>query len=1079
MEDCHDVYGQTHPEGLGFNSHSAMTQRMFVKKSPAAARMESARRTPPVAGISPALWLALFLNASIHAPAQVVPSDHSKHMAAGMELFNASVANVLKEHCLECHGGGKIKGDFDLATREGLLKGGAEGHVIEPGNAKASRLVKMISHQMQPSMPEKRQKLPQSAIDDISRWIDFGAPYTQPLVENARMVKDRSKVSDADRQFWAFQPLQPITPPRVSGMRQRSWVRTDVDKFIITELAKKKLHPNPAIDPRKLIRRAYFDLIGLPPTPEQVESFVRDRSPKAYERLVDELLASPHHGERWGRHWLDLARYGESHGYEQDYDRPHAHPYRDFVIRALNEDLPFHTFVRWQIAGDQLAPDNPQAWFATGFLGAGTHATQITANQAEKERYDELDDKINTIGTAMLGLTIGCARCHDHKFDPIPSVDYYSLISVFTRTVRSDHDVELNPEEARQSSKSFEAAHQPLVDRLRAFEKETLPARFERWLQSRPSPALPTWLTLRLEGVKASGGYYGINSTRKLEDESWLVAITAGTPDRITFTSKLPMPKGASASALTNLSAVRLEAIPDKSLPNWGPGWGKDGEFDLKSITLTAKPSGAKDGTQTIRLTPVKPPEESLWKSSKSAGGWTAQVFASDRPFGFPGGTELTFALHFNGGLKLPGRFRASVGTSAAAPAELPSFAVADDYAEAVHALGLPSGERTPAHSLALLKTFKALDEGWLKLANAVELHARTAPRPAVQKALVCSEGLPAIRLHTQGPDFYEETYQLRRGDLAQKQEVATPGFLQVLMRAGANAPARAGKPAPPASASSQRAALADWITDVEHGAGGLLARVIVNRMWQHHFGRGIVTTPSDFGATGAPPTHPELLDWLARELITHNWSLKHLHRLIMTSAVYMQDCSTDAKRPAVDPDNKLWWRREPMRLEAEPLRDAILAVSGRLDRTMFGPGSLDEGMPRRSIYFFIKRSKLIPWMTQFDWPDSLQGMGQRVNTTVAPQALLLMNNPHVRDNAMAFASRVMEEASGPAGAVQRAYLLSLGRKPAPQEIRDALDFLTSQSRSYSSVGGENAERLAMADFCQTLFSLNEFMYVE
>jgi mono/diheme cytochrome c family protein len=786
-------------------------------------------RKSPALWQSPALTGACALLLALTASAQSVPPDHAKQMAAGLELFKSSVRQLLKEHCLECHGGSsKVKSDFDLATREGLLKGGAEGKAIVVGNASQSRLVKLVSHAAEPHMPSKKPRLPDDAIRQISQWIDLGAPYDQPLIANAKVVKDRSVVTEADKQFWSFQPLKPVEPPSLKSLKNRSWARTPVDRFILAELEKKRLTPNPPLDRRKLIRRVYFDLIGLPPTPEEVDAFVGDKSPRAYEELIDRLLASSHYGERWGRHWLDLARYGESHGYEQDYDRPFAYHYRDFVIRALNDDLPYDKFVQWQIAGDELAPDNPQAWFATGFLGAGTHATQITANQAEKERYDELDDKISTIGTAMLGLTIGCARCHDHKFDPITAKDYYALISTFTTTVRSDHDVDLDPARTRRLMAEFNARHQPLVEALDRFEKEQLPARVEHWLKSNPSLPQPEWLVLELEGFRASGGYYGINSSKRLDDGSWLVSITAGSPDRINFTVK---------TTLTNLAALRFEALPHKSLPNHGPGWSKDGGFQLTGLTVTARPLKGGGQPQVLAftkkrsLTEAKGVEAKLpWSSGGKSGGEQVAVYELEKPAGLAEGAELAFTLSFDSNFdrNLIGRLRVSASASTSTALKTPAHVFAKDYETALATLGGDTDKWKKEQREALARVHRAMDADWLKLKAAILDHERQEPRPQLVKAMVCSEGLPAIRLHTQGPDFYERTYLLRRGDLAQKQGEASQSFLQVLMRTSEKEKhwQRAG----PAGATNAplRSTMAHWITDVDHGAGHLLARVMV-----------------------------------------------------------------------------------------------------------------------------------------------------------------------------------------------------------------------------------------------------------
>jgi mono/diheme cytochrome c family protein len=735
-----------------------------------------------------------------------VPPDHAQRIKQGLELFVKEVRPILVKHCLDCHGGKATKAGLDLSDRQPLTKSGVLGD-----KAQTSRLYKVLTHVEEPHMPHMAAKLPDDLIAKISRWIELGAPYDKPLVERAA-VTTKAAVTDADRAFWSFQPLRVVAPPAV---RQTDWVRTPIDAFILAKLEEKGLLPNPAAERRLLIRRAYLDLLGLPPTPEEVAAFVNDadwatgRPPRAYEKLIDKLLDSPHYGERWARHWMDVARFAESHGYEQDYDRPNAYHYRDFLIKALNADLPYDQFLRWQIAGDELAPDNPLALSATGFLGGGAFPTQLTEMEFESARYDELDDMAATTGSAFLGLTVGCARCHDHKFDPIPTHDYYRLLSTFTTAIRS--------------------------------------------------------------------------------------------------------------------------------------------EIDLKLTT---------DGPRHVTGS------------------------ASDR-------------------------------------------------------------------------------------------------KPT--KVMVTSEGFPKMKHHADErgfPHFYQETHFLNRGDVRQKKAVATQSFLQVLMRDGKDESHWQVKP--PAGwtrTSFRRASLANWLTDTQHGAGHLAARVIVNRLWQHHFGRGLVATPNDFGFQGERPTHPELLDWLATDLVHHGWKLKRLHKLILTSAVYMQSSQFDDARARIDRENVLHWRRTPWRLEAEAIRDSMLSVAGLLDPTMYGPGTLDENMRRRSIYFFIKRSKLIPTMMLFDWPEHLVSIGQRSQTTIAPQALMFLNSPQGRRYADGFAKRLagqpIEEA------IRRGYLLAVGREPSERERQLAARFIAGQATTYRDAKKANAEHLALVDFCQALLSMNEFVYVD
>lgn len=742
---------------------------------------------PSLAGRSVLLiWLAMATGAD--NPPTPVAADHAEKMQQGLTLFKEQVRPVLVAKCLDCHGGKATKGKFDLSDRKPLVDSGA----IE-GGGKGSQFYALISHAEEPYMPHKAAKLSDADIERIARWIDLGAPYDKPLVDKKVAVKGSGPTAE-DRNFWSLRPLQTVRPPDV---KTEGRVRTPIDRFILAKLDAKGLTPNAPADRRVLVRRVYFDLLGLPPTPEDVETFVGDVRPDAYEKLVDKLLDSSHYGERWARHWMDVARYAESHGYEQDYDRPHAYHYRDFLIKALNQDLPYDTFLSWQIAGDELAPDNSLAMAATGFLGAGAFPTQLTEAEFESARYNELDDMTATTGSAFLGLSVGCARCHDHKYDPIASEDYYRLASAFTSTIRSEIDLA-------------------------------------------PSPG----------------------------------------------------------------------AKPEK-------------------VQVTAE--------------------------------------------GFP---------------------------------------------------------HTKHH---------ADDRGF--------------------------------------PHFYPKTFVLNRGDVNQKQAEASPAFLRVLMREGKDAGYwRVVPPKGWTRSSFHRASLARWMTDTDYGAGHLVARVIVNRLWQHHFGRGIVATPNDFGLQGETPTHPELLDWLAADLVQNGWRLKRLHKLIVTSAVYGQDSKSDEARAKLDRENSLHWRHTPRRLEAEPIRDAMLACAGLLDPAMYGAGTLDPNMRRRSVYFQIKRSELIPTMMLFDWPEHLVSIGQRGTTTTAPQALMFMNSPLGRACAEGLAGRVSGQ--GAPEAVRNAYLIAFGREPTADEARLAAGFLGHQGDVYKREGKADHERLARVDFCQAILSMSEFIYI-
>ncbi len=713
------------------------------------------------------------LLAASTALAANLPSDHARRMERGLRLFDGEVASILKQHCLKCHGGEKVKSDFDVTTRDDLLRGGSHGAAVVPFDSKSSLLMALIRHEKESNMPDGSPKLPETVIARLATWIDDGAPYSSPLIAGKKPKKDASVVTEDDRQWWAFLPLKKVQAE-------------SIDELLLKNAKGMSFAP-PAAKP-VLVRRLHLDLTGLPPPaePDTLELPV----------LIDRLLASPRHGERWARHWLDVARYAESTGFEQDYDRPHAYHYRDFVIRAFNEDMPYDQFVKWQLAGDEYEPKNPQALAATGFLGAGVFPSQITANEVERTRYDAMDDMLSTTGNAMLGLTIGCARCHDNKYDPIPTADYYAMLSTFTTTTRMNVDVHAD---------------------------------------------------------------------------------------------------GRVTSAVTTMD-------------------------DKKN----------------------------------------------------------------------------------------------------------------------------------------------TPPVKDATRMMICAEGYDPIVMHTQGGPFFDKTYLLKRGSTDMKEREAAQGFLQALSRPQ---DLNRWQWRPPANSKStgRRRTLSHWITDVDHGAGALLARVIVNRLWQHHFGTGLVPTPNDFGKTGTPCTQPELLDWLAGRLIAEGWRLKPIHRLILNSRAWQQGSSRDAAKETADPANALFMRFVPSRLEAEAIRDSMLAVSGRLDETMFGPGTRDENSRRRSIYFNIKRSQLIGSLVAFDLPEPLVSQGARPTTTVAPQALILMNSPQARSWAEGLAGRLQAAGDTP-GQITRAYQLCFHRNPAAAELDAGLAFLKSGA--------------SLADYCQVLLGLNEFVYV-
>jgi mono/diheme cytochrome c family protein len=1008
----------------------------------------------------------LVLLMRIPASAQSLPADHAQRMTRGLEMFRTDIAPLLKEHCVKCHGGEKTKSDFDLVTRDGLLRGGAEGLAVKPFSAAESPLMKLIRHEAEPHMPSKQPKLPEDTIARIAAWIDHGAPYEAPLLAGKANARDKAVVTEEDRKWWAFQPLGKVTPPARGH---------PVDAFLSAKGAEKKLKLAPPADQRTLLRRATLDLTGLPPTPEEVDAFLADQSARAWEKVINRLLDSPRHGERWARHWLDVARFAESSGFEHDYDRPNAFHYRDFVIKALNSDLPFDQFARWQIAGDEIDPDNPLAMMATGFLGAGVFPTQITANEVERTRYDALDDMLATTGSAFLGLSIGCARCHDHKFDPIPTKDYYRMLSTFTSTVRSDVELELEPEKAKREKAEHAAKAKELLSALTVYENDDLKPRFEKWLGSdEASLSRSMWQWLEVTNITSKGGATFTN----LGDGSWLASGKNPAEDTYTLTA---------STTTRRITGLKLEALTHSSLPSKGPGRAANGNIALSKTTVSATPLSGGTARE-VKLAKAEATHEQNKAGLSAASsldddpktGWAvdaggigkdqAAAFTFAEPLDLEGGATLTVKLDFRvNTAHCIGRPRLSLCTDAVPTVKgdaLPAAVAALEEKVRTHAM-VNDKERT-----TLFDWWKQRDAGWRDRNERVAAHAKKAPKTTTT-VMICGEGYKPIVMHSQGAPFLKETHLLRRGDANQKQAVAEPGFLQVL--SGDANPAR-WKWEPPAEAkfSGRRRTFANWLTDTERGAGTLMARVTVNRLWQHHFGRGLVATPNDFGHSGALPSHPELLDYLAGELIRNGWKLKPMHRLIMTSAAYRQSSATDARKSAADPDNTLFLRRTPRRLEGEAVRDSILAVSGLLDPTMYGRGTLDENSKRRSIYFTVKRSQLVNSMVVFDAPEPLTSQGSRPSTTVAPQALLLMNSPQVRAWAKAFAQRLEKETKvkNPddlTPLIQRAYALALSRPPRADELRAATNFIRH--------GLAAGRAQAFTDFCQTLLALNEFAY--
>ena len=1025
-------------------------------------------------------------NKPIDSKPAPVPANHAKSLTQGLKVFKETVRPLLIQHCLECHGGKSTKAEFDLATREDLFKGGLTGPGVVPGQHRRSLLWQVTAHVEEPHMPLKKPKLPQESLDAIARWIDDGAPYDAPLIDKGEAAKPKEMVvTDKDRAFWSMTPLH--TAEKAPGAGQPDgWSRGEIDRFVLARLREAGLKPNPVADRRTLIRRAYLDAWGLPPTPEEVDRFVADQDPAAYDKLVDRLLASPRFAERWAPHWLDVARFAESDGFEHDYFRPHAYAYRDFVIRAIHEDLPYDRFVHWQLAGDEAAPDNPMALAATGFLSAGVFPTQITEKEFESTRYDQLDDMVSTTSLAFLGLTVGCARCHDHKYDAFPAHDYYAMAACFATAIRNEVEVDLTTPEDRQA---FLAQAGPRIQAIRQelarLERDVFPARFAQRLaevkdggEAAPAP----WRVLAFESIKTQKGA----KLTPQPDGSLLLTGAAPDKDAYVLTSAFTQP--------ATLTALRLEALTHASLPHRGPGAAGNGNFALSELIVAHRAAGAAKDTVLKLERPLVTHEQNRGDLSIAStidghrrAGWAvdfggigkdqAAVLHLATPLKVASGDRLTVTLHFdNGGAHLLGRPRLCVSSDPMPPLLAP----AQESELATAWRRLAKGEALPeALDRQLREDFAARQPEAAPLRAELASLEKGPPRKNT-KIQITSEGLPPVKNHADGrgyPHFYPTVHHLARGDVAQKLAPAQPSYLQVLMRDGKTAEHWRLSPKPGQRTSLRRLALAQWITDTRHGGGALAARVIVNRVWQHHLGRGIVGTPNDFGLQSDAPTHPELLEHLARELVEGGWRLKAIHRAVMTSAVYMQSSAYDSERAAKDAGNHLLWRFAPRRLEAEPIRDAMLSVAGLLDERMYGPGTLNEGMTRRSVYFTVKRAELVTGMLLFDWPERLVSIGARPVTTVSPQALLLVNGGQARRCGEAMGASLMREHGERLEAVvDGAYRRALGRLPDDSERALAVSFIRSQRAERG--GAAAAYASAVAEFCQAILGSNEFVYI-
>lgn len=885
-----------------------------------------------------------------------------------VEFFETKIRPVLAEQCYACHSEGtkKLKAGLKLDTREGLRMGGDSGPALAPGEPEKSLLMRALRHEG-PEMPPKGKLSPET-IRDFETWIRLGAPDPRDgKAAPANAAIDWKKA----RTFWAFQAPRAVAPPAV---KNAAWPTNDLDRFVLAEMEKRGLKPAPFATRMSWIRRATFDLLGLPPTPEEIDAFEKDDSPDAFARVVDRLLASPHYGERWGRWWLDLARYTDDlGGTVGPVDAPNAFRYRDWVVAAFNRDIPYDRFVRLQLAGDLIADpadDYAERFGGLGFQGLGQRFSGNAVGMAKKKVADELDDRVDTVTRSLLGLTVSCARCHDHKFDPIPTGDYYSLAAAYNGATLST-EIEL----ASPQSVAAEALRKKTIAELQAKIENAAASEGRR--VGREAAA-------RVDEYLLAAWQLRVLADRKLASSAEAVAKKAGLhPHFLARWDRMLA------------SALRPDAKPLPLLEAW--------QAIAKSSAAQARGEG---GTVEI------PPE--LREASAKI-----KTLAQE-------------ALHAEANKK---KLSPSLETF------LRVFLINDNcYFE------LRGKDVVPFLSAAQR-------EDWERQQAELERLKKTAV-PSFDKAPAVLGGGQPMRINV-------------RGNAEELGAAASPGFLSILRKEDS-----------PSTGSFTRLDLADAMVRRDNP---LTARVWVNRVWHHHFGRGIVGTTSNFGELGERPSHPELLDTLAVRFMEQGWSTKKLHREIMLSSTYRLSSDPDAANAVKDADNRYLWRMSPRRLDFEAWRDAMLAAGGKLDPKVGGPPFFekttvqlhpeDPKNRRRTIYSFISRFKPNPTLTLFDVPEPNVTSDQRHATTIPQQQLFALNSPFTIAASQALAARVEKEAPDEALRLERVWRLAYGRPPSDQERRTASEFLRSAAAS-------NEQPRPWERLCHALLTSNEFAFV-
>lgn len=927
--------------------------------------------------------------------------------------FNRDIEPIFASHCLNCHGAEKQKGGLRLDVGPLALAGGDDGKVILPKNSAGSKMVHLIAGLEEEVMPPKGDPLTTVQIAMIRKWIDDGAKWPET-----------GKVAVVRSDHWAFQKaVRPKAPVHIN-----SYSRHPIDQFIWRKLKEKALNSSPRADRSTLIRRLSLDLIGLPPTPEEVDTFLNDNSAEAYEKVVDRLLASKHFGERWGRHWLDQARYADSDGYEKDRARPYAYVFRDWVINAINADMPFDEFSIQQLAGDLLPDATLNQKIATGFHRQTLTNTEGGTDQ-EEFRCKAVVDRVSTTATTWLGITMGCAECHSHKYDPFTQREFYQLFAFFNdaseRNVPAPQKEELAKYNAALAKWDKELKSRQTA--LDAYTKEKLQPAFEKWNKTATAPNV-RWQILEPAKLKSAGG-----ATLKNSDGN--VVISSGkNPGADTYTFE------ATTSAKT-INGIRLEAIDDPDAKK-GPGRSSDGNFVLTRFALEIVGKDGKSQKVTLKNPKADFSQKNFdVKSSilgKTSTGWAVSpkknedhvaTFETSKSVSVPEGATLRFTLeHKYKTTYLLQRFRISV-TESLAP--FPAIRLDDGIALA---LAKPTAKRTAQDRKQLFAYYRDNVDKDYKALN-LNIAAQTAKKPKYPPTIAA-----AIAKEPKG----RETRVHKRGNFMDRGDMVHPLTPAVL------------NPIRPRGERPDRLDLGRWLFSPENP---LTARVSVNHIWKHLFGRGLVNTVDDFGTRGEEPSHPELLDWLATEYPRLGWSRKALIKTIVTSKAYQQSSHQRPELLERDPQNIYLARQSRIRLSAEVVRDSYLAASGLLARKVGGPSiyprlpkdiaalgyansvrwpeSKGDDKYRRGLYIFFRRSVPYPMLMTFDAPDSTATCTRRERSNTPLQALTLLNDPVFFECAQALGKRIDSEiaSSDHVSKIRHGFKLCTARDPSKAEM--------------------------------------------